>query len=101
MRAILAAIVLVVSALGPMRAVAVECSEDVFSDKTDSGEILTMMSGHVYQVLPGDEIDSALWLPPADVLICAKSLVVQGRSVSYYEIINKDEGETVGAQMLK
>jgi hypothetical protein len=101
MRAMFAAALMAATTLGAERALAVQCDEDVLSSKSDSGEVLIMTSGHVYNVLPGDEIDSALWLPSSDVLICAKSMVVQGRRVTYYEIINKDEGETVGAQRLK
>lgn len=52
-----------------------------------------MISGAVYEVLPGDNINSALWLPPEDVLICEAPIMYQGRAVMIYDIINTEEGE--------
>ena len=60
-----------------------------------------MLSGHVYQVLPGDDIDSMLWLPASDVMICMRSLNVKGRNMIYYEIINTDDKEKVGTILLR
>jgi hypothetical protein len=81
---------------------AASCDQDSIQDVSDSGEVIIMLSGHVYQVLPGDEIDSALWLATDDVLICATSVEYQGRLYELYDIINKDEnGEKVGSQLLK
>jgi len=78
------------------------CDDDTLEGKSDSGEILIMMSGAVYQVLAGDEIDSALWLPPADVLICESVVNVGGKRYLVYEIINTDEhGEKVSATRLR
>jgi hypothetical protein len=77
------------------------CLDDTVKSKSDDGSILVMMSGAVYEVLPGDNIDSALWLPPEDVLICEAPIAYQGRTVMTYEIINTDEGEKVGAQRLR
>lgn len=78
------------------------CSDDMVKSKSDDGSILVMMSGAVYEVLPGDNIDSALWLPPEDVLICEAPIAYQGRTVMIYDIINTDEsGEKVGARRLR
>jgi hypothetical protein len=78
------------------------CSEDTLQTVGSSGEILVMSSGAAYEVLPGDEIDSSLWLPPSRVLICFRTLTSsQGRALSYYEIVNIDEGEKVGATQLR
>ena len=49
------------------------CEKDSLETVGRSGEILVMLSGAVYEVLAGDTIDSALWLPPSDVLICARA----------------------------
>jgi hypothetical protein len=77
------------------------CASDTLQTVGSSGEILVMSSGAVFQVLGGDEIDSALWLAPSDVLICARSFTnQQGRALTYYEIVNTDEGEKVGATRL-
>jgi hypothetical protein len=77
------------------------CYEDSLDKVTRDGEILVMMSGAVFRVMAGDAIDSALWLPPSDVLICPKSLVVDGRRAFYYETINTDECEKVTATKLR
>jgi len=55
--------------------------DDTVRSKSDDGSILVMMSGAVYEVLPGDNIDSALWLPPEDVLICEAPIPYQGHNV--------------------
>ncbi|MBB5510964.1 hypothetical protein [Paraburkholderia atlantica] len=65
--------------------------------KDDDGTYLIMQSGAVYEVLAGDNVDSALWLPAEDVMVCSRTIVHQGRSVLIYDIINKDENEKVSA----
>jgi hypothetical protein len=77
------------------------CKDDTLWKVSRDGEILIMLSGEVYEVLPGDEIDSQLWLPPSEVTICEKSLKIKGKLWKYYEIINLDEGEKVGALRIK
>lgn len=56
-----------------------------------------MQSGAVYEVMAGDNIDSALRLPAEEVTVCSRTLVYQGRSLLVFDIINKDENEKVGA----
>ncbi len=58
------------------------CSSDTLSDVSENGEILQMISGEIYQVDPGDAVDSRLWLAAEDVLICGTSNV---------KIINTEE----------
>lgn len=100
--AFVAAITLSAVHFGPGReAKARSCLDDTVQSKTDDGSILVMMSGAVYEVLAGDNIDSALWLAPEDVLICEAPIPYQGRTVMTYDIINTDEGEKVGAQRLR
>jgi hypothetical protein len=83
-------------------AAAKNCEDDSLQEVSDSGEILMMMSGAVYQVLGGGEVDSALWLPVDDVLICSSVVVVKGQNYVMYEIINRDEnGEKVDALRLR
>ncbi len=77
------------------------CDDDSLSEVAADGEILVMLSGDVYRVLPGDTIDSALWLPPSDVIICARTITVKGKAMLYYEIINVDDKEKVGATRLR
>lgn len=77
------------------------CDEDSIKSITDDGEIIVMLSGHVYQVLPGDDIDSMLWLPASDVMICIRSINDKGSNMIYYEIINTDDKEKVGAILLR
>ena len=75
----------------------VNCKHDTLWTVSSDGQILIMLSGEVYEVLPGDEIDSQLWLPPSEVIICNKTLKVKGKLWKYYEIINLDEKEKVSA----
>lgn len=76
---------------------AASCDNDDLESKSDDGSYLIMSSGSVFEVLPGDEIDSQLWLPPADVVICSRPVTVQGHQYLVYDIINKDENEKVSA----
>jgi len=83
-------------------AIAANCDEDSISEVSESGEIITMLSGQIYEVLPGDEVDSALWLSAEDVLICQRSIKQQSKTYIFYEIINTDEdGEKIGARRLR
>jgi hypothetical protein len=78
------------------------CSSDMLIRKSSDGEILFMISGAIFEVDPGDSIDSLLWLPPADVVVCETSVKYQERIVVLYDIINMDEnGEKVGARRLR
>ncbi len=78
------------------------CLNDTITKVASSGKILMMQSGAVYEVLPGDEIGSMLWLPVSDVLVCARSIQSRGRGLPYYEIVKLDErGEKVGATRLR
>ena len=60
-----------------------------------------MQSGAVFEVMAGDTVDSALWLPVSAVMICQRALTVRGRAVSHYEIINLDDREKVSATKLR
>src|SRR5262249_22636298 len=80
---------------------AADCTDDSIRSVTSDGEIIVMLSGAVFEVLPGDTIDSALWLPASDVIICMRSLNVRGKQMKYYEIINLDDKEKVGATRLR
>jgi hypothetical protein len=75
--------------------------EDSIKSVTDDGEIIVTLSGHVYQVLPGDNITSMLWLPASGVMICVRSINVRGRNMIYHEIINTDDKGKVGAVLLR
>ena len=61
-----------------------------------------MLSGSVWEIDDADQVDSQLWLPAEDVLICFEgSFQYKGKSLGLYTIINTDEsGEKVGAQRL-
>jgi hypothetical protein len=47
------------------------------------GELLKLEDGSVWQVDAADTVDSALWLPVSDVLVCDD------------KIVNLDENESV------
>lgn len=61
-------------------AMAESCEEDSIQTVSSDGGILIMTSGAVYKVDDVDQVDTQLWLPTDDVLICDDE-----------EIINKDE----------
>lgn len=74
----------------PGYAAAAQCADDTIKSVSSEGEILVMFSGAVYKVDQFDRLDSELWLPADDVLICD-----DGR------MINTDEnGEVVSVQRL-
>ena len=96
------AICLVALAGGFTPAIAEPCSKDAIRSVSASGAVVVMLSGAVFQVLPGDEIDAALWLPVSDVLVCERGHNVQRRTMHYFEIVNLGEdGEKVGATKLR
>jgi hypothetical protein len=56
------------------------CEEDSIDTVSDDGSTIILLSGDVYEVDPVDQVDSQLWLPAEDVLVCSESMM-----------INKDE----------
>lgn len=66
------------------------CDQDILRVVADRGGILVLGSGRTFQVDPLDKLDSSLWLPMENVLVCDGS------------IINVDEnGEKVGVTFLR
>lgn len=83
-------------------AAAKTCYDDSIQEVSESGEIIVMLSGQIFEVDPGDRVDSALWLAAEDVLICETPVNYQGKVYMLYEIINTDESaEKVSAHRLK
>ncbi len=65
---------------------AMDCDSGHWVDGvTEDGEIVKLEDGSVWRVDPGDNIDSALWLPAAEIIVCDE------------ELINVDDNEKVGA----
>jgi outer membrane biosynthesis protein TonB len=60
------------------------CDDDSLESVSDDGSILKMFSGQVFEIEAGDTIDTALWLPVDDVIVCEIG-------ESAFEIINTDE----------
>src|SRR5271157_2914322 len=78
-----------------------DCEKDSISEVSASGAIVEMISGQVYKIDDVGQVDSSLWLPADDVLICSQTVKYQGKNLVLYQIINKDEeGEEVGAVLL-
>ena len=79
-----------------------DCYEDTLMENKDSGQLLKTMMGNIYKVLPGDNIDSMLWLPITDLKICGPNVIThKGKSYLLFDIINKDDNEKVTAFKLK
>ena len=86
----------------PQRTIAMTCDKDTLKDVYGSGAVLETISGHIYKVFDGDEMDAELWSTGDDVLICIHSITSEGQQHVYYEFLNKDEdGEEVDAWLLK
>ena len=101
-RALGALVVAAFCAVATSQVQAKNCDDDSIQEVSESGEIVIMISGHVYEVLAGDTVDAALWLPADDVLICETTLIYKGKAYLLYEIINPDEsGEKVAARKLR
>ena len=69
---------------------AAQCAGDTIKSVSSGGEVLVMISGAVYKVDQLDRLDSELWLPADDVLICD-----DGRMIN-----TDEEGEVVEVQRL-
>ena len=54
-----------------------------------NGEIVKLEDGSLWQVDAVDTIDTALWLPISDVIVCGDKM------------INTDDNETVGVTRLR
>lgn len=57
--------------------------------KSMDGKIVVLENGTVWQINPINTIDSALWLPTENIIICNGML------------INSDTGDKVGAKLLR
>ena len=55
----------------------------------DDGSIIKLEDGSLWEVEAGDTVDSALWLPVTDVVVC------DGR------IINTEDNETVHVRRIR
>jgi len=53
------------------------------------GQIIKLEDGSIWEVDPVDVIDSALWLPISDIVVCDDKL------------INTDDNETVSAREIR
>jgi hypothetical protein len=59
-------------------------------------------SGHIYEIDDADTVDTSLWLPAEEVVICETTDVRQGRLISVYDIINtEDGGDKIWASRLR
>jgi hypothetical protein len=49
---------------------AMNCESDTITEKSDDSDIIKTMSGHIYEVAEINRIDTQLWLPTEDLLVC-------------------------------
>jgi hypothetical protein len=59
------------------------------SDVMDDGHLIKLEDGSLWEVDEADTIDSTLWLPTSDVVVCAG------------KIINVDDNESVGVRRIR
>lgn len=65
------------------------CEKDWIKSKSSDGSVIVLSMGSVWEIDSMDRIDSMLWLPVDDVLVCDEGY-----------IINTGSGEKVGARQL-
>jgi hypothetical protein len=66
------------------------------SEVSSNGKYVELEDGSLWEVDPVDAIVSSLWLPTEDIV------VVESRDAVYpYRLVNKDQGETVKARLIK
>jgi hypothetical protein len=75
----------------PCETQAESCAQDKIISVSSDGATLAMVSGDEFQVIAGQEVESVLWLPQSDVLICVASVPAGSTMVGLYEIVNVDE----------
>jgi hypothetical protein len=67
-----------------------DCEDGHWIDSvTDDGSIIKLEDGSIWEVMDGDTIDSQLWLPTSNIMICGNKL------------INTDDSEAVSAVRIK
>jgi hypothetical protein len=78
------------------------CYNDTISKVATSGNIITTVSGHIYEIEDFDTFETQLWLPTEELLICEISDIRQSRVITIYDIINMEQGgEKIWANRLK
>ena len=65
------------------------------------GKILKTSDGSIYEIDDVDTIDTSLWLPITDLLVCSRPFNYKGRVYFLYDIINLDDKEKVTATKLR
>lgn len=86
----------------PISAHSKTCKDDSIASVSDDGDIIKMLSGSVWEINELDQLDTALWLPTEDVLICYDVVDYKGKSLRVYTIIDTDSnGEKVDASRLR
>lgn len=66
------------------------CEKDWIKSNSSDGSVIVLSMGSVWEVDSMDRIESMLWLPADDVLVCDDS-----------NLINIGSGEKVGARRLR
>lgn len=56
---------------------------------TDEGEIIKLEDGSLWEVMAGDTVDSMLWLPADDIVVCSGGL------------INTDDNQKISAHRIR
>ena len=95
--ALVMAFVLLAASVGMSFAQGINCTEDSLS-KNNDGEFLMMLSGSLFETLPGDSVNAMLWLPVSSLTICGPNIFSHnGKNYSIYQITNTDDGEKIDA----
>jgi hypothetical protein len=77
------------------------CDEVWLDENIGHGKILKTSDGAIYEIDDVDTVDTSLWLPVSDLLVCSKSFIHKGKYYFFYDIINLDDKEKVTATKLR
>jgi hypothetical protein len=67
------------------------------SEKADSGGLMILEDGSIWEISPTDRVDTMLWLPTTDITVLESKILVGGYK---YLLINTDDGEKAEAKYL-
>jgi hypothetical protein len=78
-----------------------QCIDDFLKSIDDDGKTVVTGSGMVFEVLYGDDINSMLWLPSSELIMCLSTTRHEGKGYEIWTLINISNSEKVEAFRLK
>lgn len=69
------------------------------SDVLSDGAIVKTLDGHMYEIDDFDRIDTSMWLPPSDAVVCWERYRMGQHELTTYTL--RAEGDKVDATRLR